>query len=56
MMVTQNVDIAKLWASAAKDQLLTARYNDSQQQPNDVIRNDAILASHFGDNSTGRVF
>jgi len=48
MPVTQNINIQKGWAAQAKIQLLEALYQDSQQQPNDVMLLDPIVAAHFG--------
>lgn len=48
MMVTQNAQIASLWETAASNQLLIARYQDSQQQPNDSVVNDQITGAHYG--------
>lgn len=48
MPVTQNINIQQGWAKAALRQLLAAKFQDSQQQPNDIIVRDPILAAHFG--------
>lgn len=48
MPVTQNINIQQGWEKAATKQLLSAKFQDSQQQPNDVIANDPIVAAHFG--------
>lgn len=48
MPVTQNINIQQGWAKAARVQLIEALFQDSQQQPNDVIDLDPIVAAHFG--------
>lgn len=48
MPVTQNIDIQQGWQKEAIAQLLSAKFQDSQQQPNDFIVRDPIVAAHFG--------
>ena len=48
MPLTQQIEIKKDWDVSAKQQLILARYQDSQQQTGDVIVNDRILSLHFG--------
>lgn len=52
MPLTQQISIKKEWQQEAKQQLIFAKYQDSQQQPSNVIQSDAILTLHFG--SVGR--
>lgn len=48
MPVTQDRNLLGDWTKMATSQLLSAKYQDSQQQPNDVMVNDPILAAHYG--------
>ncbi len=48
MPLTQQLTIKKDWTASASRQLLLARFQDSQQQPSDVIVNDPITAAHIG--------
>lgn len=52
MPVTQNIKIQQGWKKEAISQLLSAKFQDSQQQPNDVIVRDPIFEAHLG--SVGR--
>ncbi len=55
MPLTQQITVKKDWESSWKIQSLEAKYQDSQQQPSDVVQDDPILAAHLG-NATGRLF
>lgn len=52
MPITQQMSIRAEWGIAAKQQLLEAKFQDSQQQTGDVVIDDRIFTAHFG--STGR--
>lgn len=55
MPITQQITLMDRWEKKADRQELKAKYQDSQQQPNNVVRNDDILAAHFG-NASGFLF
>lgn len=52
MPLTQQSSLMDKWEVRYKQQMLRAKFQDSQQQTGDVILDDSILVSHFG--STGR--
>lgn len=56
MPITQQITIKKDWDVSAKQQLLIAQYQNSQQQTNDVIVNDPVLAFHIGSSNFGTRF
>ena len=53
MPVTQQITIKKDWNISAKQQLLIAQYQNSQQQTNDVMVSDPILDFHIGSSNFG---
>jgi hypothetical protein len=50
MPVTQEIEIAKTWASAARTQKLTARAADSVQTPSRKMPVGPLFMAHFGNN------
>lgn len=55
MPLTQQITLKQDWDKTAKQQSLEAKYQDSQQQPSNVIIDDRIFVAHFGSSGRGLV-
>jgi len=47
MQVTQDTTLTQFWAEVAKEDLMNAKYQDSQSEPGSFIQDNELYAAHY---------